>query len=204
MEKGIQYLPAPVVDGFLVVDLSSQSVDQLGRSPQDALEPSSQRESPYLLLLLLQALVENRHHKVLKQAVVLVRNEEVSSSVDALQTEIYSSRMPTGWTIKYLFPWGWSHRCRKEPCTWWYPLQYHLQWWRCNRPRPWAEGSGTYKLVLSEVTDDFSLTAGDLIGSVGKEDGAAGVLADLRSQPVLVLVGKRLLVAQSPIQLRNN
>lgn len=104
MEKGIQYLPAPVVDGFLVVDLSSQSVDQLGRSPQDALEPSSQRESPYLLLLLLQALVENRHHKVLKQAVVLVRNEEVSSSVDALQTEIYSSSMPTGWTIKYLFP----------------------------------------------------------------------------------------------------
>ena len=58
--------------------------------------------------------------------------------------------------------------------------------------------------MLSEVTDDFSLTAGDLIGSVGKEDGAAGVLADLRSQPVLVLVGKRLFVAQSPIQLRNN
>ena len=58
--------------------------------------------------------------------------------------------------------------------------------------------------MLSEVTDDFSLTAGDLIGSVGKEDGASGVLADLRSQPVLVLVGERLLVAQSPIQLRNN
>lgn len=80
-EDGDVVLVRPVIDGALIVDLLTQTVDDFRRGPVDLVL------SALAGLLLLKHLVEDGHHPILKGAVVGVRHNEVADPVQALFAE---------------------------------------------------------------------------------------------------------------------
>ena len=132
-----------------------------------------------LLLLLLQHVVQNGHHPVLEVAVVVVRDQQVAGSVDALQTqvatvEIKLANVELGHALDEVLL---DASARRD--------------------------DNVDKVVLHEVVDDLSHTARHHVARVGEEDGALGLLAELGVVPLVRLVGEGRIIAQSPIQLQH-
>ena len=72
----------PVVHGPLVVDFFAQPVDDLGGCPVDLVVGA------LASLLLLQHLVKDGNNPVLKGAIVVIRNHEISYSVETFLAQI--------------------------------------------------------------------------------------------------------------------
>ena len=137
------------------------------------------RGSPDLafLLLLLQHGVQNGHHPILKAAVVVVRDQQVAGSVDALQTEVATIEIKLA-NVE---------------------LGHALDEVLLNSTA--RRDDDIDKVVLHEVVNDLSHTARHHVARVGEEDGTLGLLAELGVVPLIRLVGERCIIAQSPVQL---
>ena len=132
----------------------------------------------YFLFLLLKHVIEDRHDPVFEVAVVVVGNNEVSSAVQALQTEVTAVQIELADVeLAHAFDevlLDSSARCDN-----------HI-----------------HQMVLHQVVNDLSHTAAHHVAGVRKEDRALLVLSEFRVAPLVRLIRQGSVVRKSPVKLR--
>jgi hypothetical protein len=142
-EDGNIVLIRPVVNRPHVVNLFPQSVNDLGRRPVNPLLLIQR----LALLLLVEHLVQDRNHPVLKLAVVGVGNHEVADAVESLLAELGAGgvegrQIGVAQALNEIF---------------------------LDAARRRDDGGDV--LVLDEPAEDGAEAAGDEVGGVTEEDG---------------------------------
>lgn len=168
---------SPVEDRALVVDLLSEAVDDLARTPPDAFAVAARR----CALLFVHHLIEDGHDPVFKLAVVVVRDEEVADAVQAPPAE--SCAVVVEFAVR-------GEERRTEALD-----QVFLD--------PTCGGDETVDVVvLDEEADHFAESGRDEVRGVAEEDGAARLGADGRVEFLGLRVWIDRFVREAPSSLR--
>ena len=130
------------------------------------------------LLLLLQHVVQNGHHPVFEVAVVVVRHQQITGSVDTLETQVATVQIELA-NVEL------GHALDEVLLNTSASGDHHI-----------------HEVVLHEVVNDLSHSTRHHVTRIGEENGALCLLAEFRIAPLIGLVGKRGIIAQSPVQLQ--
>ena len=144
-------LVGPVVHRPLVVDLLAEPVYDLRRRPAGLVLRTLAR------LLLLQHLVQDRHHPVLEGAVVGIGHHQVPYAVEALRPELSARRMERGHVG---VPETLDEILLDTPC---------------------CRNDARHMLMLHQIAEDAPESRRDHVGRIAKEDG--GLVTSLGIAP---------------------